>query len=101
MAEHLRDEELTVLPIVARTLAEAEWAQLGERGMAALPKRRALVFLAHILEEADPTERTDLLADIPGPVRLLYRFLGAPAHARETRLLRRDLDPVLTERAAS
>ncbi|MGW4243862.1 hemerythrin domain-containing protein [Nocardia sp. NPDC004722] len=101
LSEHLHEEEQTVLPLVATILTEPQWAELGERGMVSLPKRRALVFLGHILEEADPTERVTFLADIPAPVRLLYRFLGAPAHARETRVLRRDLDPSLTERTAS
>ncbi|WP_063008985.1 hemerythrin domain-containing protein [Nocardia kruczakiae] len=91
LTEHLAEEENSVLPLVARTLTEPQWAELGERGMASLPKRRALVFLGHILEEADPTERADFLRDIPAPVRMLYRFLGAPGHARETRILRRDL----------
>ncbi|MEC3916376.1 hemerythrin domain-containing protein [Nocardia sp. CDC160] len=101
LAEHLADEENTVLPLVAETLTESQWAELGERGMASLPKRRALVFLGHILEDADDLERQNFLREIPAPVRALYRFLGAPAHARETRLLRRDLDPSLTERATS
>lgn len=101
LADHLHEEEQIVLPLVAETLTESEWAELGERGMASLPKRRALVFLGHILEEADPTERQNFFRDIPGPVRFLYRYLGAPAHARETRALRRDLDPTRTERAAS
>ncbi|MFE3192433.1 hemerythrin domain-containing protein [Nocardia sp. NPDC059240] len=101
LSEHLHEEEHAVLPLVANILTEPQWAELGERGMVALPKRRSLVFLGYILEEADATERVAFLADIPGPVRLLYRFLGAPAHARETRVLRRDLDPSLTERAVS
>nr|WP_281179487.1 hemerythrin domain-containing protein [Nocardia inohanensis] len=96
LSEHLADEENSVLPLVALTLTEPQWAELGERGMASLPKRRALVFLGHILEEADPSERAHFLRDIPAPVRMLYRFLGAPGHARETRILRRDLAPSST-----
>ncbi|MEV6073464.1 hemerythrin domain-containing protein [Nocardia sp. NPDC052001] len=91
LTEHLIEEENSVLPLVAHILTEPQWAELGKRGMTSLPKHRALVFLGHILEEADPTERANFLCDIPAPIRMLYRFLGAPGHARETRALRRDL----------
>lgn len=91
LTEHLAEEENSLLPIVARTLTRSQWAELGKRGMASLPKQRGLVFLAHIREEAGPTEWSDFRKAIPAPVRLLYRLLGRPRHTRETTLLRRDL----------
>ncbi|WP_433204438.1 hemerythrin domain-containing protein [Nocardia sp. CA-107356] len=94
LTEHLRLEEDSILPIVAETLTESQWAELGKRGMASLPKRRALVFLGHIAEEADEREWSEFLGRIPAPIRLLYRLFGRRSHARETALLRRDLPSV-------
>jgi hemerythrin-like domain-containing protein len=94
LTEHLRLEEDSVLPIVAETLTESQWAELGKRAMASLPKGRALVFLGHIAEEADAREWSEFLSHIPAPMRLLYRLFGRRGHARETALLRRDLASV-------
>src|ERR1700730_9220378 len=52
LSEHLDEEEQHVLPIVARTITPPEWAERAQRGFAAMPKRRALVFLGHILSSA-------------------------------------------------
>lgn len=59
------------------------------RGFAAMPKRRALVFLGHILESASPGERSRFLRRrVPPAVRLLYRLIGRRAFTRETAALR-------------
>src|SRR5579862_3995270 len=89
LEEHLDDEEEHVLPIVGRTITPAEWAELAQRGFAAMPKRRALVFLGHILASASPEERTPFLRRrVPPPVRLAYRLIGHRAFTRETAVLR-------------
>jgi hemerythrin-like domain-containing protein len=94
LEEHLDEEEQHVLPIVARTITATEWDELAERGFASMPKRRALVFLGHILESASPAERSRFLRRVPPPVRLLYRLTGRRAFARETAALRAGLaDP--------
>jgi hypothetical protein len=94
LEEHLDEEEQHVLPIVGRTITAAEWDELAERGFAAMPKRRALVFLGRILESASPAERSRFLGRVPPPVRLLYRLTGRRAFARETAALRAGLaDP--------
>jgi hemerythrin-like domain-containing protein len=86
LGEHLAEEEREILPLAGRTMTAAEWAELGERGLAALPKNRALVFLAHILEEATPAQRASFLKRVPPPVRVLYRLVGRRAHAKERAL---------------
>lgn len=91
LVEHLDEEEQHVLPVVARTVTESEWAELAERGFKAMPKDRALVFLGHILEEASPQERARFLRRVPPPVRLLYRWIGRRAYTRETAALRAGL----------
>ncbi|MEV2226522.1 hemerythrin domain-containing protein [Nocardia vinacea] len=94
LTEHLRLEEDSVLPMVAETLTESEWAELGKRGLASFSKGRALIFLGHIAEEADEREWSEFAGHLPAPVRLLYRVFGRRGYARETALLRRDLRSV-------
>ncbi len=94
LEEHLDEEEQHILPIVGRTITATEWGELAERGFAAMPRRRALVFLGHILESASPAERSRFLRRVPPPARLLYRLIGRPAFRRETAALRAGLaDP--------
>ncbi|MCW2779189.1 MAG: hemerythrin cation-binding protein [Frankiales bacterium] len=88
VVEHLDEEEREVLPLVAGCFTQAEWDELGERGLAAIAPRRRLVTLAHILEDADDAERAAFLTRVPAPVRLLYRLLGRRQHAKETGPLR-------------
>ena len=88
LEEHLDEEEQHILPIVARIITATEWDELAERGFAAMPKRRALVFLGHILESASPAERSRFLRRVPPPVRVLYRLTGICAFTRDTAALR-------------
>jgi hemerythrin-like domain-containing protein len=89
--EHLTDEETLILPLVERHITEAEWAELGERGRASMPKNRLLVFLGHILEEATPGERIEFLAKLPMPARAGYRLIGQRRFQREVAELRAPL----------
>ena len=86
--EHLAEEEREVLPLAEQHITAAEWAELGERGMAATPKPRLLVLLGHILEETSPEERKAFLAHVPPPARVLYRLVGQRKYAREVAVLR-------------
>jgi hemerythrin-like domain-containing protein len=88
LEDHLDEEEQHILPLAGQTITPAEWNELAERGFAAMPKRRGLVFLGHILESASPAERSRFLRRVPPPARLLYRLIGRPAHRRETTALR-------------
>lgn len=91
LTEHLRLEEDSVLPMVARTLTPSQWDELGKRGIAAMPKGRALVFLGYIAEDADAGDWSAFQSHLPLPVRVLYRLFGRRGYAREVALLRRDL----------
>ncbi len=74
---HLDQEERYVLPLVERYLTAQEWAEVGRRGMASIPRRRRLVFLGCILEDADPAERREFLAaHVPVAARIAYRLIG-------------------------
>jgi len=89
--EHLAEEENQVLPLVRQHVSESEWSQLGERGMASIPRDRMLVFLGHILEEATHSERAQFLAHVPLPGRVAYRLVGRRKYRTEVRVLRAGL----------
>jgi hemerythrin-like domain-containing protein len=89
--EHLDEEEREVLPLVEQHLTAEEWSELGERGMASIPKPRLLVILGHILEEADEQERRRFLALAPSPARLAYKLIGRRKYEREVAELRREI----------
>lgn len=89
LTEHLAEEESLILPLVSKHFSQSEWDALGEHGFAAIPGRRRLVILAHILEEADADEQRQFLKVVPLPARVAYRVVGRRQHAREVRLIRR------------
>jgi len=101
MAEQMQAQHNVIGELLARAGAalpawqraaragDGELDELAERGFAAMPKRRALVFLGHILESASPGEQSQFLRRrVPPPVRLLYRLIGRRAFTRETAALR-------------
>lgn len=85
---HLGQEEADILPVAATSFTQAEWDRLGDEGMAHVPKNRLLVQLGYILEDADPQERTEILARVPAPARLLYKLIGRRQYEKEIRTLR-------------
>ncbi|MGW0041694.1 hemerythrin domain-containing protein [Rhodococcus sp. NPDC003348] len=83
--EHLAEEETHILPLVEQTMSVAEWEKLGERGRAAIPRNRQLVFLGFMMLGAPPEQRTRLLADMPLSARLAWRLFGNRAFVKEYR----------------
>ncbi|GAB2487468.1 hemerythrin domain-containing protein [Jatrophihabitans fulvus] len=88
---HLDEEERVVLPEVRRVVSTDEWSQLGDRGLEAIPAKRRLVALGHILDGASTAERQVFLMKAPLPARLLFPLLGERRARRE----RAALDSVL------
>ncbi|MCW2563627.1 MAG: hemerythrin cation binding domain protein, partial [Mycobacterium sp.] len=86
--EHLGEEEAVILPVVERVISEGEWQEVGRRGFASIPKKRRLVVLGYLLENASPHEQAGFLAAIPSPARLAYRVIGRRQHRRESSDLR-------------
>ncbi|MEV5609122.1 hemerythrin domain-containing protein [Streptomyces sp. NPDC052225] len=76
LEEHLGDEEQHILPLVPGRFTAAQWAQLSERGRAAVPRAHRLYMLAALGEAAGPDRRQEFLRRLPAPVRLLYRAAG-------------------------
>jgi iron-sulfur cluster repair protein YtfE (RIC family) len=86
--EHLADEEQDILPVVEQCVTASEWSELAKHGLASMPRRRRLVLLGHILQEASAEETALFLGKLPPPVRVAYRLIGRPRQAREAARLR-------------
>ena len=84
LAAHLAEEEERILPLAAAHLSQPEWDALGKHGFAAVPGRRRLVILGHILLETDEAERSRFLRKVPPPARLAFSLIGWRQHARES-----------------
>jgi hemerythrin-like domain-containing protein len=88
LLEHLNDEEEYVLPLIEEHLTVAEWARLGERFGEEVPKDKLLFFLGMILEDATPAERRVMMANLPGPAKLVWRAVGQYQYRRKVARIR-------------
>jgi DUF438 domain-containing protein len=82
LVEHLDLEEREILPLVERHITAAEWAKLGEHGKDSMSARQLPLMFGAIMEDADEKERTELLATLPAPIRLLMRAIGGRQYRR-------------------
>ncbi|MDR7279592.1 hemerythrin domain-containing protein [Catenuloplanes atrovinosus] len=89
--EHLDDEERDLLPLVPPHVSQQEWDALNARARGAGPKdlRTAFAALGAMLEDATPEEQRRFLAELPPPVRLLWRLFGRRSWARSRDAVRR------------
>ena len=85
---HLGQEEEEILPVAQTSMTEQEWQEVGETGMASVPKNRLLVQLGYILEDQTPEERTEFMTRVPPPARLLYKLIGRRKYEKEIADLR-------------
>lgn len=86
--EHLDDEEREVLPIVAEHLSADEWNGMMAYAHAGIRRRQMMTFFGAALEYATPAERADLLAQVPAPMRLLWRSVGWRRYRAKARRVR-------------
>ncbi|MBD3783799.1 MAG: hemerythrin domain-containing protein [Micrococcales bacterium] len=86
--EHLDLEEREILPLAERYVTAAEWNQLANHGKDSMRPNELPIMFGLVLEEATPEERARLLANLPAPVRLLLRTVGAWQFARYVRRVR-------------
>jgi Hemerythrin HHE cation binding domain len=80
---HLGQEEDEILPVAQTSMTEKEWEEVGDTGMASVPKNRLLVQLGYILEDQTPDERKEFMTRVPPPARLLYKLIGRRKYERE------------------
>ncbi|MGS0684655.1 hemerythrin domain-containing protein [Nakamurella sp. GG22] len=96
VTDHLDAVEQHVLPMVDRHVTPGEWLGMGLRAASWIPLNRMAWLLGAMLEDATPDERTNLMAKVPGPARLLYRMVGRDQYVREMQALRGSLTPSST-----
>lgn len=90
LEEHMVEEEQEILPLVREHLTVEQWGKLGERGSKSITdKRKRLLFLGMILEDASPQEQRDFLAKLPAPVRVLWKLVGRRSYDGYVRMVRR------------
>ncbi|MGH3854042.1 MAG: hemerythrin domain-containing protein [Pseudonocardiaceae bacterium] len=85
LEEHLGAEEQHILPLAARWMSAAEWQQLGEEGMAELPKNKRPLAFGMLMYQGDPEAISSMLAHAPVLPRLLMPMLGPRVYARYAR----------------
>ncbi|MFF3443808.1 hemerythrin domain-containing protein [Streptosporangium sp. NPDC002721] len=85
LLEHMRMEEKEILPLAEKYVTAAEWGQLGEHGLAKTPKKELPLVFGVMMYEGDPEVIETVLAEAPGPVRLLVPVLGRRLYARHAR----------------
>lgn len=90
LQEHMGEEEAQILPVIAEHLSVEEWGKVGERGAKSIQdKRKRLLFLGAILEDASPEEQREFLGELPPPVRVVWKVFGRRAYAGYSRLIRK------------
>src|SRR6185437_7859604 len=82
LGAHMRHEESEVLPLVATHLGAAGWAAFGQDIRKRQGIRGAAVYLPWLFDGAPEATRTQVLAMLPRPARLLYRRIWEPRYRR-------------------
>lgn len=80
--DHLAHEEAEALPLISRVMTRAELGQVGRAIARMGGLRQAAVMFPWALSEARPEIRDEVLGQLPGPARLLYRAVWLPRYRR-------------------
>ncbi|GAB1819770.1 hypothetical protein HerbRD11066_29340 [Herbidospora sp. RD11066] len=82
LAAHFPDEEATIVPLVEHvvTQPEADWFE--KHGRKAVPKGQGWNMLGAILAAQPDGGTAWLKKHMPGPLGLIWRFVGAPRYTR-------------------
>ena len=85
LTSHLAHEETDALPLIGTALTGAEWKTVGRR----IARRNGLSagaeFVAWMLAGAPPDRVAAVLAQLPPPLRLLYRGVWKPRYVKVRR----------------
>jgi hemerythrin-like domain-containing protein len=85
LVEHLAAEEEQILPLASRALTQAEWDELGERGMAAIPKPKLPMVFGMLMAEGDPEVLRAMIGHAPLVPRLVVPRIAPRAYGRYSR----------------
>jgi iron-sulfur cluster repair protein YtfE (RIC family) len=79
---HLGHEEREVLPLIDRSLTQAEWQAFGNDQRRRIGIRGAGQLFPWLLDEATPEQARAVLGGLPAPLRVVYRRIWQPRYAR-------------------
>src|ERR1700735_769936 len=82
---HLTHEERDALPLIGTALTAAEWRAVGGRLGRASGSSGSSEFFAGMLDGTPADEVTAVLAELPPPLRLVYRLAWRPRYAKVLR----------------
>ena len=82
LAVHLPDEEENIVPVMERTFTQPEVEWFGEHGRKATPKGETWNSLGAIVTSQPDGGDAWLRKNLPGPVRLLWRWVGKPRYLK-------------------
>src|SRR5262245_27234130 len=78
--DHLAHEERDALPLVEQHMSRAQWRAFLVTERRNRPPRERPEFLAWVLDDAAEQDAAAVLAEIPPPARLVYRWILRPRH---------------------
>ena len=87
LAEHLEAEEQRLLPIVSRTLGQAEWDALGTEGRRRGSFREGPLVVGMFQYEGDPVVFARMIAHAPRPVRAIFPWVARRAFRKHAQLI--------------
>lgn len=82
LERHLDEEERVVVPLIDRYLSEAEWREVGQRGFEKFTPAQRWIATGQLIEVATPEEAAMMFAELPPPVKVLWRLVGKRKYRR-------------------
>ncbi|TDV56320.1 hemerythrin domain-containing protein [Actinophytocola oryzae] len=82
LAAHFPDEEANIVPVIEHVVAQSEVDWFAKHGRKATPRGQGWNMLGAILAGQPDGGAMWLRKHMPGPVGLIWRFVGAPRYAR-------------------
>ena len=71
------------MPLLSRTLTQAEWQGFVADQRRTSGIRRAAKLFSWLLEKASPEQAQAVLAGLPAPLRVAHRTIWQPRYARQ------------------
>lgn len=84
LRDHLRHEEVSVLPLVSSVLSQEDWDAFGEDQRRRIGIKGGAMFFPWLLDGAPQDRQRKVLGMVPPPVRLLYRTVWLPRYRRRS-----------------
>ncbi|MEU1971642.1 hemerythrin domain-containing protein [Microbacterium sp. NPDC019599] len=82
LAVHLPDEETNIVPVMETVITQKEVDWFGEHGRKATPKGQTWNSLGLILASQPDGGDAWMRKSLPGPFRLIWRWIGKPRYER-------------------